>query len=86
MELILKVSRDALTDLDDELLAKCLADKRVYDYKKALYLRDVLENNSLGSYAWIFEQDQKKERAEEMTTFETTCAQSIFCRPLFASI
>ena len=63
MELILKVSRDALTDFDDELLAKCLADKRVYDYKKALYLRDVLENNSLGSYAWIFEQDQKNKEA-----------------------
>ncbi|MDD7986288.1 glutamate synthase-related protein [Lentisphaera marina] len=63
MELLLKVSRDVLSKFDDELLAKSLADKRVYDYKKALYLRDVLENNSLGSYAWIIEQDLKNQEA-----------------------
>ena len=63
MELLLKVSRDVLSKFDDELLAKSLADKRVYDYKKALYLRDVLENNSLGSYAWIMEQDLKNQEA-----------------------
>jgi glutamate synthase (NADPH) large chain len=63
MELLLKVSRDVLSQFDDELLAKSLADKRVYDYKKALYLRDVLENNSLGSYAWIIEQDLKNQEA-----------------------
>ncbi|WDE97475.1 glutamate synthase-related protein [Lentisphaera profundi] len=63
MELLLKVSRDSLAQFDDELLAKSLADKRVYDYKKALYLRDVLENNSLGSYSWIMEQDLKNQEA-----------------------
>ena len=44
---------------------KTLADKRIRDYKQALSLRDIFENNSRGSMAWILQQDEINHEVHE---------------------
>ena len=55
---LVKDTREAYSHYNDELLACLLADKRLKDYKQALIQRDVQSFYSIGSTAWIIEQDK----------------------------
>ena len=54
---LVKENREAYSNYSDEQLADLLAEKRLNDYKQALILRDVQSIYSIGSTAWIIEQD-----------------------------
>ncbi len=56
-EALVKNSREAYSNFSDEQLASLLADKRLNDYKTALSQRDVQSIYSIGSTAWIIEQE-----------------------------
>ncbi len=53
---LVKTNREAYSNYTDEQLADLLADKRLTDYKTALIQRDVQSIYSIGSTAWIMEQ------------------------------
>jgi len=53
---LVKETREAYGNYDDEQLANLLANKRLNDYKQALSLRDVQNIYSIGSTNWIIEQ------------------------------
>ena len=55
---LLKNTREAYSAYNDEQLASLLANKRLNDYKTALIKRDVQSIYSIGSTAWIIEQDK----------------------------
>ncbi|WP_305908348.1 glutamate synthase-related protein [Methylomarinum sp. Ch1-1] len=55
---LIKSVREAYSNYSDEQLAALLAEKRLKDYKTALIRRDVQSIYSLGSTAWIIEQDK----------------------------
>jgi glutamate synthase (NADPH/NADH) large chain len=55
---LVKNIRQAYGNYSDEQLASLLAAKRLSDYKTALMNRDVQSINSIGSTAWIMEQDR----------------------------
>ncbi|WP_031432745.1 glutamate synthase-related protein [Methylomarinum vadi] len=55
---LVKNIREAYSSYTDEQLASLLASKRLHDYKTALIKRDVQSIYSLGSTAWIIEQDK----------------------------
>jgi len=63
LEALSKECKKALDNYSDEQLSIILADKRIRDYKKSLMLRDVQSVNSLGSTAWIIEQDRSNKSA-----------------------
>jgi glutamate synthase (NADPH/NADH) large chain len=54
---LIKNIREAYSQYDDSQLVSLLADKRLNDYKTTLKLRDVQSIYSIGSTAWIIEQD-----------------------------
>lgn len=58
-DVLVKDIRDALGNYTDEQLAVLMAGKRLADYKTSLIGRDVQSIYSLGSTAWIIEQDRK---------------------------
>jgi len=58
LEALAKECKKALDGYSDDELATILADKRIRDYKKSLTLRDVQSLYSLGSSAWIMNQDK----------------------------
>jgi len=58
LEALSKECKKALDNYSEEELSIILADKRIKDYKRSLELRDVQTVNSLGSTAWIIEQDR----------------------------
>lgn len=60
---LLKNTREAYSAYNDEQLASLLAQKRLQDYKKALMRRDVQSIYSIGSTAWIMEQDKINRQA-----------------------
>ncbi len=60
---LVKNIREAYSQYDDEQLSVLLAEKRLRDYKTALIRRDVQSINSLGSTAWIIEQDRVNREA-----------------------
>ena len=55
---LVKNIREAYSQYDDAQLAALMAAKRLQDYKTTLKLRDVQSIYSIGSTAWILEQDQ----------------------------
>ena len=55
-DVLVKETREAYANYDDEQLATLLANKRLNDYKQALILRDVQNIYSIGSTNWIIEQ------------------------------
>ncbi|MGJ0429394.1 glutamate synthase-related protein [Methylobacter sp.] len=57
-EALVKNTREAYSNYSDDQLACLLAAKRLNDYKKTLILRDVQSIYSIGSTAWIIEQDR----------------------------
>lgn len=62
-ETLVKTTREAYSNYSDEHLAWLLADKRLGDYKTALVNRSVQSIYSIGSTAWIIEQDQVNKQA-----------------------
>ncbi|NOQ35477.1 MAG: glutamate synthase large subunit, partial [Methylococcaceae bacterium] len=60
---LVKNTREAYSNYSDEQLASLLASKRLNDYKTALTNRDVQSINSIGSTAWIIEQDNINKQA-----------------------
>jgi len=57
-EALVKNTREAYSNYTDDQLACLLASKRLNDYKTALINRDVQSIYSIGSTAWIIEQDK----------------------------
>ncbi|WP_446811115.1 glutamate synthase-related protein [Methylomonas sp. 2BW1-5-20] len=55
---LIKNIREAYSQYDDGQLAALMAEKRLNDYKTTLMLRDVQSIYSIGSTAWIIEQDR----------------------------
>jgi glutamate synthase (NADPH/NADH) large chain len=55
---LIKNIREAYSQYDDGQLSALMAQKRLDDYKTTLKLRDVQSIYSIGSTAWIMEQDQ----------------------------
>jgi len=55
---LVKSIREAYSHYSDDELSALLAAKRLSDYKTALINRDVQSINSIGSTAWIIEQDK----------------------------
>jgi len=62
-EALVKNIREAYSNFSDEQLACLLADKRLNDYKTALSMRDVQSIYSIGSTAWIIEQENINKQA-----------------------
>jgi len=56
-EALVKTTREAYSNYDDDQLACLLAGKRLNDYKTALINRSVQSIYSIGSSAWIIEQE-----------------------------
>ncbi len=62
-DVLVKSIREAYSNYNDEQLASLLAAKRLTDYKMTLINRDVQSINSIGSTAWIIEQDNINRKA-----------------------
>jgi glutamate synthase (NADPH/NADH) large chain len=60
---LIKNIREAYSQYDDAQLAALMAEKRLNDYKTTLKLRDVQSIYSIGSTAWIIEQDKLNRKA-----------------------
>ncbi|MGR9043855.1 MAG: glutamate synthase-related protein [Gammaproteobacteria bacterium] len=60
---LVKHTREAYSNYSDEQLTWLLASKRLNDYKTALAQRDVQSIYSIGSTAWIIEQDKINRKA-----------------------
>lgn len=60
---LVKNIREAYSQYEDGQLAALMAEKRLNDYKTTLKLRDVQSIYSLGSTAWIIEQDRINRQA-----------------------
>ncbi len=60
---LIKNIREAYSQYDDAQLAALMAEKRLNDYKTTLMLRDVQSIYSIGSTAWIIEQDNVNRQA-----------------------
>ena len=60
---LVKNIREAYSQYDDSQLATLMATKRLHDYKTTLMLRDVQSIYSIGSTAWIIEQDRINRQA-----------------------
>ena len=60
---LVKNIREAYSQYDDNQLAALMAAKRLQDYKTTLMLRDVQSIYSIGSTAWIIEQDHINRQA-----------------------
>jgi glutamate synthase (NADPH/NADH) large chain len=60
---LVKATREAYSNYTDEQLSWLLAEKRLNDYKTALINRSVQSIYSIGSTAWIIEQDQVNKAA-----------------------
>ncbi len=60
---LIKNIREAYSQYDDAQLAALMAEKRLNDYKTTLKLRDVQSIYSIGSTAWIIEQDRLNRQA-----------------------
>ncbi|MCK9605832.1 MAG: glutamate synthase-related protein [Methylomonas sp.] len=60
---LIKNIREAYSQYDDGQLATLMAEKRLNDYKTTLMLRDVQSIFSIGSTAWIIEQDNLNRQA-----------------------
>lgn len=60
---LIKNIREAYSQYDDTQLATLMAAKRLDDYKATLMLRDVQSIYSIGSTAWIIEQDNLNRQA-----------------------
>ena len=68
---LVKINREAYANYTDEQLAALLADKRLTDYKTAMIQRDVQSIYSIGSTAWIMEQQNVNRSAlAEVTGIE----------------
>lgn len=78
VDYLFKNAKEVLGTYDDVKLAKALADKRVHDYKIALMNRDVQENNSPGTMAWIINQNRANlEARDARSSFIKDCAAKI---------
>ena len=60
---LVKNIREAYSQYDDSQLATLMAEKRLNDYKATLMMRDVQSIYSIGSTAWIIEQDNVNRQA-----------------------
>ena len=60
---VIKNIREAYSQYDDSQLAALMAAKRLNDYKTTLKLRDVQSIYSIGSTAWIIQQDRINRQA-----------------------
>ena len=60
---LIKNIREAYSQYDDAQLATLMAEKRLHDYKTTLMMRDVQSIYSIGSTAWIIEQDNLNRQA-----------------------
>ena len=62
-EALVKNIREAYSNYSDDQLACLLAEKRLNDYKTALSMRDVQSIYSIGSTAWIIDQENINKQA-----------------------
>ncbi|MDD4914312.1 MAG: glutamate synthase-related protein [Methylococcales bacterium] len=62
-DMLIKNIREAYSQYDDNQLATLMAEKRLNDYKTTLKLRDVQSIYSIGSTAWIIQQDRINRQA-----------------------
>jgi glutamate synthase (NADPH/NADH) large chain len=62
-EALVKSTREAYSNYSDDNLAVLLAGKRLNDYKTALINRSVQSIYSIGSTAWIIDQDKINKQA-----------------------
>ena len=62
-EALVKTTREAYSNYNDDQLASLLAAKRLNDYKITLVNRSVQSIYSIGSTAWVIEQDQLNQQA-----------------------
>ncbi|GAB6141480.1 glutamate synthase-related protein [Methylosoma difficile] len=62
-EALVKLTREAYSNYHDDQLSWLLADKRLNDYKTALINRSVQSIYSIGSTAWIIEQEKINQQA-----------------------
>jgi glutamate synthase (NADPH/NADH) large chain len=62
-DFLVKNIREAYSQYDDAQLATLMAEKRLNDYKTTLKLRDVQSIYSIGSTAWIIQQDRINRQA-----------------------
>jgi glutamate synthase (NADPH/NADH) large chain len=62
-EALVKSTREAYSNYSDDNLAVLLASKRLNDYKTALIKRSVQSIYSIGSTAWIMDQDKINKQA-----------------------
>ena len=62
-EAMVKGTREAYSNYNDDQLASLLANKRLNDYKSALIKRSVQSIYSMGSSAWIIDQDLINQQA-----------------------
>jgi glutamate synthase (NADPH/NADH) large chain len=60
---LVKTTREAYSNYSDDHLASVLAAKRLNDYKITLINRSVQSIYSIGSTAWVIEQDQLNQQA-----------------------
>ena len=58
LETIAKDVKTALQPFSAEELASKLMRKRINDYKTSMQERDIQDNNSLGTTAWILQQER----------------------------
>jgi glutamate synthase (NADPH/NADH) large chain len=62
-EALVKITREAYSNYNDDHLASLVAAKRLNDYKITLINRSVQSIYSIGSTAWVIEQDQLNQQA-----------------------
>jgi len=75
---LVKNIREAYSHYNDDELSSLLAAKRLADYKTALMNRDVQSINSIGSTAWIIEQDKANHLAlEDLTSVDEYLASHV---------
>ncbi len=77
MAALAKHARKAVDEYDDAGLATLVANKRLNDFKRALSLRNILNMDSPGTYAWILHQNAKNRAAlGEIPSFDALLAKA----------
>ncbi|MEO0752022.1 MAG: glutamate synthase-related protein [Pseudomonadota bacterium] len=76
MAALAKHARKAVESYEDAGLATLVANKRLDDFKRALSLRNILNMDSPGTYAWILHQNAKNRAAlGDIPSFDALFAQ-----------
>ncbi|MCH2165852.1 MAG: glutamate synthase-related protein [Marinovum sp.] len=77
MAALAKHAKSAIDGYDDAGLAALVANKRLSDFKRALSLRNILNMDSPGTYAWILHQSAKNRASlGEVPSFDALFAEN----------